>query len=113
MSKHHVIKCWPYWFEAVSVGRKPFEIRFNDRDYKEGDRVTLQEFVPPTTIGMQGSYTGRELDRIISYVFTHDMEANLAGQHVLAEGVCVFGLREVPEDNDDLDVAEIGAVLAQ
>lgn len=52
--KHHDIKIHPQHFELVIAGLKPFEIRFNDREYRAGDTVTLHEWDPDTH-----EYTGR------------------------------------------------------
>ena len=40
----HHLKTRPEYFQAVIDGRKPFEVRKNDRNFKEGDRVILEEF---------------------------------------------------------------------
>jgi hypothetical protein len=40
----HKIKIMPEYFKAVLEGRKPFEIRNNDRHYQEGDIAVLQEW---------------------------------------------------------------------
>ena len=39
----HKIKLQQQFCEAVYLGNKPYEIRFNDRDYKKGDKVV---FIP-------------------------------------------------------------------
>ncbi|ANL35319.1 DUF3850 domain-containing protein [Rhizobium phaseoli] len=49
----HILKCWPDEFQAIRAGRKPFEYRKNDRDYKVGDTLLLREFDPAG-----GFYTG-------------------------------------------------------
>lgn len=41
----HELKTWVAQFKAVVDGRKTFEVRRNDRDYKEGDIVLLREYV--------------------------------------------------------------------
>ena len=41
----HHLKTLPNFFQAVIDERKPFEIRENDRNFKIGDRVILEEFV--------------------------------------------------------------------
>ena len=42
MAQH--LKTKPEYFQAVIGGRKPMEIRCNDRDFKPGDSVILEEF---------------------------------------------------------------------
>lgn len=53
MSEHR-IKCWPEFFDAIQRDLKRFEIRENDRGFKVGDVIDLQEWEPRT-----GRYTGR------------------------------------------------------
>jgi hypothetical protein len=59
--KEHFVKCWPEFFALAWEGAKPFENRNNDRDYRKGDRVTLQEFNPTS-----GQFTGRWLTGLIT-----------------------------------------------
>ena len=42
------VKCWPQWFAGVIHRSKTFEIRLNDRDYRTGDTLRLQEYDPLT-----------------------------------------------------------------
>lgn len=44
MKTHHV-KILPKFFQEILDGKKPFEARINDRKYKVGDRVRLNEFL--------------------------------------------------------------------
>lgn len=91
--KIHELKCWPEPFLAVRQGRKKFEIRRNDRDFKRGDVVVLREFQPN---GRTDEETGAEIFQgltgqvegpfIIGYV-----EQSAA----LPEGWCGFGLRRL------------------
>ena len=48
----HRLKTYPEFYQAVIDGRKPFEIRFNDRNFMPGDNVILNEW-------KDGEYTGR------------------------------------------------------
>lgn len=77
MKVHHLKIINPY-FKDVWEGRKGFEVRINDRDYKVGDEVYLKQYNPDTD-----SYTGNEVLVIISYV--------LKDYHAIKEGYVVFG----------------------
>ena len=80
--KNHVIKCWTGYFDAVRAGRKTFEVRKDDRDYQEGDVVTLLDFDPATE-----QLTGRQEVRRIGY---------LARAGLIPGGYCVFALLAAP-----------------
>jgi hypothetical protein len=60
--KEHYLKTVQPFFDDVKYGRKPFEVRFNDRNYEVGDILHLQEFVPPET------YTGQEIVKEVTYI---------------------------------------------
>jgi hypothetical protein len=59
----HDLKTWPIFFDAIVDGRKPFDYRFNDRDFKVGDFLRLQEWCPK-----RKDYTGRWVMRKITYM---------------------------------------------
>jgi hypothetical protein len=59
--RNHYLKTLKEYYSAVEDGSKPFEVRFNDRDFKVGDRLILEEI---DGVG----YTGRALVRTITYV---------------------------------------------
>jgi Domain of unknown function (DUF3850) len=63
MQIEHELKCWPRYFEAVTSGAKPFEIRLNDRAFQVGDRLMLREWYPAGR-----SYTGEAAMFGITYV---------------------------------------------
>ena len=75
----HFVKILPRWFEDVKSGKKNFEIRRFDRDYKTGDIICLQEWE-------HGKYTGREITKKIQYIYVGD------GNYGLSEDHCVLGL---------------------
>ena len=56
----HALKIRPEYFEAVQTGRKPFELRWNDRGFRVGDLVELREWDGER-------YTGRTVIRCITY----------------------------------------------
>lgn len=41
----HHLKTMPEYFQAVIDGKKPFEVRKNDRDFKSGDHCLLEEYL--------------------------------------------------------------------
>lgn len=63
MGKHHDLKILSKYYLAVSKGLKTFEVRKNDRDFKQGDTVTLKEFDKATQ-----EYSGNQLDFRIGMV---------------------------------------------
>lgn len=60
----HEIKIAPKFFEYQKNGKKKWELRKNDRDYKVGDTLILKEFRD----GENQYYTGRMLSRVITYI---------------------------------------------
>ncbi|MDW7673198.1 MAG: DUF3850 domain-containing protein [Bacillota bacterium] len=60
--KIHELKTWPEYFQPVVEGRKTFEIRLDDRDFKEGDYLLLKEYYP------KKGYTGREIFVQVAYI---------------------------------------------
>jgi ASC-1-like (ASCH) protein len=67
----HKLKIQPEYFKAVCTGKKSFEIRNNDRDFKVGDTLLLQEFMPQTQ-----SYTGRVVERKVTYITGYAQQEN-------------------------------------
>ncbi|MGH1732873.1 DUF3850 domain-containing protein [Enterococcus faecalis] len=57
----HELKILPEYFEAVVSGNKRFEIRKNDRNYKKGDILRLNEY-------QYGQYTGDVHVAEITYI---------------------------------------------
>lgn len=66
MSEHH-LKTWTEYYEAVENGSKTFEVRLNDRDFKAGDLLVLEEWDR-----VNGVYTGRSCERTVSFILTGD-----------------------------------------
>ena len=77
----HYLKTWPQFYKEVEAGNKTFELRKNDRDYKVGDVLVLQEYNPDKkgfglSFGCIGAYlakytvgyTGNEVEKTVTYV---------------------------------------------
>jgi ParB-like chromosome segregation protein Spo0J len=76
--KQHEIKIATSYYDDVASGKKSFELRKNDRDYKEGDSLKMLEF-------KDGKYMGNTIDADIVYM--------LEDYTGLAEGYCILGIR--------------------
>ena len=61
----HALKILPGYFEDVISGKKTFEIRKNDRDYKVGDLLALNEY---TETEEYIGYTGRSCLVKVDYI---------------------------------------------
>jgi hypothetical protein len=91
----HRLKTWPPYFIKVESGEKTFEVRLNDRGYKVGDTLILEEWDR-----IQEHYTGRTLTRTVTYV----MEGPGFG---LAEGYVVLALDTPHPDSAIVDWLEL------
>lgn len=79
----HFLKTWPKLFDAMIAGAKTFEYRKNDRDFRLGDLLVLQEYDPETKV-----YSGFETVFRVRYMLTEAPG--------LPEGYCIMGVvREV------------------
>ena len=76
--KQHEIKIVASYYEDVISGKKSFELRKNDRGYKQGDSLKMLEF-------KDGKHTGRTIDADIIYM--------LEDYTGLTEGYCILGIR--------------------
>lgn len=89
----HHLKSHPRYFQAAAVGRKPFEVRVDDRHFVEGDVVVLHEWDPARGKKRQADgYTGRELRGRVTYIM-HSGDAAVPG--VLHEKYVVLGIHWV------------------
>lgn len=65
----HNLKTWPGYFQATWVGDKTFEIRKNDREFKERDEIVLEEWEPGNM-----EYTGRVIEGFIRYMTDYEQK---------------------------------------
>lgn len=79
----HALKTLPEFFEASLHMIKNFEVRRNDRDFKVGDYVALNEWV--SSAADTGHYTGRCILQQIVYV--------LRDKEYCKDGFVILGLR--------------------
>lgn len=87
----HALKQLPEYFADVLSGKKSFEVRKNDRPYKEGDLLALNEYDP------KNGYTGRSCLVYIDYIL-NDSEYCKDGFVVMAIKPCLVGFVGSPRD---------------
>lgn len=59
----HILKTWPIYFQKVKSNEKPYELRFNDRDYQVGDILILKEWDPESQL-----FTGDSCRRFVTFM---------------------------------------------
>lgn len=69
--KTHELKIAPEYYEAILKREKRFEIRRNDRDYQQGDFLSLNEYEADKEI-----YTGRQIEVRITYITDFAQQEN-------------------------------------
>ncbi len=82
---NHVVKCHPWFYQAIITNQKRFEVRKDDRNYENGDLITLREWDPGSS-----KYTGRDVVCRITYVLKGYPDA-------IKKGYCVFSIDVIPE----------------
>lgn len=85
------LKSWPVHFEGVLDGSKTFEARKNDRDFKVGDLIELQEWKPNDS-RFAGEYTGRTAWVRVTSILHGSEESPLYG---IGPGFCVMSIKLV------------------
>lgn len=78
-SRVHELKTWPEFFKLVWRGEKPFELRYDDRGFRAGDKVALREYVKRDDL-----YTGR--------IVTAPITCVVQGFPGLERGYVILGL---------------------
>lgn len=87
----HQIRIAATYFEDAASGKKPFELRKNDRHYKEGDILEMMEF-------KDGRNTGRMIKALVTYL--------LEDYTGLEDGYCIMGTKIMSVCGIDLAAGE-------
>ena len=77
----HELKILPKYYGQVLAGTKKWELRKNDRGFKEGDKVILKEWDD-----RDSTYTGRQYEATILYLLEG------CPDYGLMEGFCIFSI---------------------
>jgi len=92
----HELKILPEYFEPVIKGEKTFEIRVNDRDFKKGDYLALNEYYG-------GKYTSRSCMVYVDYILSDAKE--LLPKGVVAMSIKPCALLKTRETNAEMVAA--------
>lgn len=87
LQKVHHLRSWPHYFQPIFDGLKTFEVRYNDRDYKEGDILHLMEYNPDGK-----GYSTRNVYRYVTHILSDDFKG-------VAKGWVVMSIRPVLIDD--------------
>lgn len=87
--KTHSIRLAKTYFNDVASGKKSFELRKNDREYKVGDMLEMLEFA-------DGRNTGRIIQAEVVYM--------LEGYTGLEDGYCILGISVKKVDTEKYDI---------
>lgn len=82
MGEVHHLKAWTPMFREIKYGKRDFDVRKNDRDYKVGDTLILNDFDP-----VKEKFTGDWAPRLITFKFDN--------KQFVKEGYVILGLREI------------------
>ncbi len=81
-NKIHEIKIYPSYYAAVASGDKTFELRKDDRGYKVGDILKLNEWDGE-------KYTGHSMMRRITYIYKGN------DKYGLSDGYCILSIKKI------------------
>lgn len=96
--KVHQIRLGASFFADVCSGKKSFELRKNDRDYKKGDIIEMMEF-------KDGKNTGRTVRVLVTYI--------LEDYTGLEDGYCIMATCLLNENDEPLERADIKQICAE
>ncbi|MEO1768301.1 DUF3850 domain-containing protein [Candidatus Enterococcus ferrettii] len=86
----HQLKIAREYYEAIITGKKKFEIRKNDRNFKVGDAFVLREY-------KDHSYTGKYVLGTISYITDYEQKENFV---VFSFQLQVYSYGKLPFEGD-------------
>jgi ASC-1-like (ASCH) protein len=83
--KTHNLKIIQPYFDKLKAGTKKWELRFNDRDYRIGDALILQEYDPSNK-----TYSGESLTAHVVDIFYGAGDGK--SSYGLIEGYCLMSI---------------------
>ena len=87
-SATHKLKSWPKFFDPIASGWRFHELRRNDRSYRVGDTLELNEYDHD-----RGSYTGRVCRVEITSITSSDEPCAVSAE-ALHPDFCILSVRK-------------------
>ncbi len=84
--QRHQLKTDPAFFRLILAGKKSYELRENDRNFRAGDEVILEEYFAKTN-----EYSGRKLIAEVTFV--------LKDYPGIERGYCILSLKIINPAN--------------
>jgi len=91
MPKVHHLKSWPQYFRPIKEAQRTHELRRNDRDFKVGDLIVLEEFDPAAK-----QYTGERCEVEITSMTSTNQPCAMSSE-ALDPAFCILSIRRVAE----------------
>lgn len=89
----HFVKSWSMFYKDIITGIRTSDIRLNDRRYRVGDEMCLEEFDP---VGQE--YTGNTTFVEITYIQTNMSNPCAISHLALHKDYVVLSIKLIPPD---------------
>jgi hypothetical protein len=89
MPNVHHVKSWAQYFGPITTDQRTHDLRRNDRDYKVGDTMILEEFDPTTQ-----KYTGQKCEVEITSMTSMSQPCAVSSE-ALDPAFCILSIRRV------------------
>ncbi|WFU81275.1 DUF3850 domain-containing protein [Bradyrhizobium sp. CIAT3101] len=87
----HHLKCWPQFFNEIVAGRKKHDLRrADDRNFRVGDTLVLEEYDP-----QRDAFTGRTLTVEVTYITSANLPCALS-KEALHPNFCILSISPIP-----------------
>ena len=88
----HKLKTWPQYFKDIQEGKKTFELRKNDQNFKVGDKLQLLEY-DPLVADKGNAYTGKKQKTRVIYLIDGDVDDGF--KFGLQNGYLIMGIEKI------------------
>jgi hypothetical protein len=113
----HELKCDHDQFELILMGKKKFDVRFNDRDFQVGDILILHETYSSAFemqhYGKPLMYTGQTLNCLVTHIMVGPLVPAWRVGEFPPSGVVIMSISGVFLQTNDDEVAAYKKLLGE